>query len=69
MDSKKKEGVDAKTGQHKKPPPPPKKIYDYLNKHVVGQDYAKKVGFLVMHMSLILLVLMLTFLELSSNQL
>lgn len=45
MDSKKKEGVDAKTGQHKKPPPPPKKIYDYLNKHVVGQDYAKKVGF------------------------
>ncbi|CAH1100225.1 unnamed protein product [Psylliodes chrysocephalus] len=43
MDSKKKEGVDAKTGQHKKPPPPPKKIYDYLNKHVVGQDYAKKV--------------------------
>ncbi|XP_057659264.1 ATP-dependent Clp protease ATP-binding subunit clpX-like, mitochondrial [Diorhabda carinulata] len=43
VDSKKKEGVDAKTGQYKKPPPPPKKIYDYLNKHVVGQEYAKKV--------------------------
>lgn len=43
VDSKKKEGVDAKNGQYRKPPPPPKKIYDYLNKHVVGQDYAKKV--------------------------
>lgn len=43
VDSKKKEGVDAKTGQYRKPPPPPKKIYDYLNKHVVGQEYAKKV--------------------------
>lgn len=43
VDSKKKEGVDAKTGQFRKPPPPPKKIYDYLNKHVVGQDFAKKV--------------------------
>ncbi|KAJ8973253.1 hypothetical protein NQ317_019528 [Molorchus minor] len=38
-----KGGVDAKTGQYRKPPPPPKKIYEYLNKHVVGQDYAKKV--------------------------
>lgn len=27
----------------RKPPPPPKKIYDYLNKHVVGQEHAKKV--------------------------
>ncbi|XP_074034822.1 caseinolytic protease chaperone subunit [Leptinotarsa decemlineata] len=43
VDSKKKEGVDAKTGQYRKPPPPPKKIYDYFNKHVVGQEYAKKV--------------------------
>lgn len=24
-------------------PPPPKKIMEYLNKHVIGQDYAKKV--------------------------
>lgn len=44
VDSKKKEGVDAKNGQYRKPPPPPKKIYDYLNKHVVGQEYAKKVS-------------------------
>ncbi|GAB6019006.1 hypothetical protein CHUAL_000639 [Chamberlinius hualienensis] len=25
------------------PPPPPKKIYEFLNKHVIGQNYAKKV--------------------------
>lgn len=25
------------------PPPPPKKIMEYLNKHVIGQDHAKKV--------------------------
>ncbi|XP_072396520.1 ATP-dependent clpX-like chaperone, mitochondrial isoform X1 [Diabrotica undecimpunctata] len=43
VDSKKKEGVDAKSGQYKKPPPHPKKIYDYLNKHVVGQEHAKKI--------------------------
>ncbi|XP_050293682.1 ATP-dependent Clp protease ATP-binding subunit clpX-like, mitochondrial isoform X2 [Anthonomus grandis grandis] len=43
VDSKKKEGADLKNGQYRKPPPPPKKIYDYLNKHVVGQEYAKKV--------------------------
>ncbi|KAL3277387.1 hypothetical protein HHI36_012736 [Cryptolaemus montrouzieri] len=43
MDSKKKEGQDLKTGFYRKPPPPPKKIYDYLNKHVVGQEHAKKV--------------------------
>lgn len=43
VDSKKKEGVEAKTGFFRKPPPPPKKIYDYLNKHVVGQEHAKKV--------------------------
>lgn len=27
----------------RRPPPPPKKIYEYLDKHVVGQNYAKKV--------------------------
>ncbi|XP_035207146.1 ATP-dependent Clp protease ATP-binding subunit clpX-like, mitochondrial isoform X1 [Stegodyphus dumicola] len=27
----------------RRPPPPPKKIFEYLDKHVVGQDYAKKV--------------------------
>ncbi|XP_022911418.2 ATP-dependent Clp protease ATP-binding subunit clpX-like, mitochondrial isoform X1 [Onthophagus taurus] len=43
VDSKKKEGVDSKTGFCRKPPPPPKKIFDYLNKHVVGQEHAKKV--------------------------
>lgn len=43
VDSKKKEGVEAKSGFYRKPPPPPKKIFDYLNKHVVGQEYAKKV--------------------------
>ncbi|XP_015793100.1 ATP-dependent Clp protease ATP-binding subunit clpX-like, mitochondrial [Tetranychus urticae] len=25
------------------PPPPPKKIYEYLNRHVIGQEQAKKV--------------------------
>lgn len=43
VDTKKKEGQDLKTGFYRKPPPPPKKIYDYLNKHVIGQDHAKKV--------------------------
>ncbi|KAF5282097.1 hypothetical protein FQR65_LT14415 [Abscondita terminalis] len=43
VDTKKKEGVEAKSGFFRQPPPPPKKIYDYLNKHVVGQEYAKKV--------------------------
>ncbi|XP_017774806.1 PREDICTED: ATP-dependent Clp protease ATP-binding subunit clpX-like, mitochondrial isoform X2 [Nicrophorus vespilloides] len=43
VDSKKKEGVENKTGFFRKPPPPPKKIFDYLNKHVVGQEHAKKV--------------------------
>ena len=47
MDSKKKEGVDQKQGFFRKPPPPPKKIYDYLNRHVVGQEYAKKVRWVV----------------------
>ncbi|XP_043277143.1 ATP-dependent Clp protease ATP-binding subunit clpX-like, mitochondrial isoform X2 [Venturia canescens] len=48
IDSKKslKEALrpeDPKQGFYRKPPPPPKKIYEYLNKHVVGQEYAKKV--------------------------
>lgn len=34
---------DIKGSFVRKPPPPPKKIYDYLNKHVVGQEHAKKV--------------------------
>lgn len=40
VDSKKGIREDAKT---KKPPPPPKKIMEYLNKHIVGQEMAKKV--------------------------
>lgn len=47
VDSKKglKESRDMaeKTGINRRPPPPPKKIYEFLNKHVVGQSYAKKV--------------------------
>ncbi|XP_039291626.1 ATP-dependent Clp protease ATP-binding subunit clpX-like, mitochondrial isoform X2 [Nilaparvata lugens] len=34
---------EHKGGHIRKPPPPPKKIYEYLNKHVVGQEHAKKV--------------------------
>lgn len=33
----------VKLAFQQKPPPPPKKIYAYLDKYVVGQDYAKKV--------------------------
>ncbi|XP_021924347.1 ATP-dependent Clp protease ATP-binding subunit clpX-like, mitochondrial isoform X2 [Zootermopsis nevadensis] len=46
VDTKKslKEGrEDQKSGFFRKPPPPPKKIFEYLNKHVVGQEHAKKV--------------------------
>ncbi|XP_026317383.1 ATP-dependent Clp protease ATP-binding subunit clpX-like, mitochondrial isoform X2 [Hyposmocoma kahamanoa] len=45
VDTKKsiKDNADNKSGFYRKPPPPPKKIFDYLNKHVVGQEYAKKV--------------------------
>lgn len=43
VDSKKKENSENKNGFYRKPPPPPKKIFDYLNKHVVGQEHAKKV--------------------------
>lgn len=40
VDSKKGIREDVKT---KKPPPPPKKIMEYLDKHIVGQEMAKKV--------------------------
>jgi ATP-dependent Clp protease ATP-binding subunit ClpX len=42
VDSKKTIKDDPKAGQ-RKPPPPPKKIMEYLDRHVVGQDMAKKV--------------------------
>lgn len=34
---------EYRNGFTRKPPPPPKKIFEYLNKHVVGQEHAKKV--------------------------
>lgn len=34
---------EYRSGFTRKPPPPPKKIFEYLNKHVVGQEHAKKV--------------------------
>ncbi|XP_041980496.1 ATP-dependent Clp protease ATP-binding subunit clpX-like, mitochondrial [Aricia agestis] len=45
VDTKKsiKDGAETKSGFYRKPPPPPKKIFEYLNKHVVGQEHAKKV--------------------------
>uniref|UniRef100_A0A2K5IWK2 ClpX-type ZB domain-containing protein n=1 Tax=Colobus angolensis palliatus TaxID=336983 RepID=A0A2K5IWK2_COLAP len=33
----------VKLAFRQKPPPPPKKIYNYLDKYVVGQSFAKKV--------------------------
>ncbi|UYV70513.1 hypothetical protein LAZ67_7003369 [Cordylochernes scorpioides] len=36
-------GEKASLQQQRRPPPPPKKIYDYLEQHVVGQTHAKKV--------------------------
>lgn len=33
---------DAKQGPLRKPPPPPKKIYEYLNKFIIGQEMAKR---------------------------
>lgn len=42
VDSKKTVKEDTRQG-HRKPPPPPKKIMEYLDRHVVGQDLAKKV--------------------------
>lgn len=52
-DQKSKSGPNAKAGEYsaaeqqkqsplRKPPPPPKKIYEYLNTHIIGQDLAKK---------------------------
>lgn len=48
LDSKKslkenRELGSEKMGMQRRPPPPPKKIYEYLSKHVVGQEHAKKV--------------------------
>lgn len=34
---------DQETKGQRKPPPPPKKIMEYLDRHVVGQELAKKV--------------------------
>ncbi|XP_031567303.1 ATP-dependent Clp protease ATP-binding subunit clpX-like, mitochondrial isoform X2 [Actinia tenebrosa] len=34
---------DKQQKVQKKPPPPPKKIFNYLDKYVIGQDFAKKV--------------------------
>lgn len=42
VDSKKTVKEETRQG-HRKPPPPPKKIMEYLDRHVVGQDMAKKV--------------------------
>lgn len=41
VDSKKTIKEEAKPGR--KQPPPPKKIMEYLNRHVIGQELAKKV--------------------------
>ncbi|KAK4308538.1 hypothetical protein Pmani_019776 [Petrolisthes manimaculis] len=46
VDSKRKKKEtreDPKATFNRRPPPPPKKIYEYLDKHVVGQERAKKV--------------------------
>lgn len=37
-----KENSSDRHGNERKPPPPPRKIYDYLNKFVIGQEFAKK---------------------------
>jgi len=42
MDSKKTVKEESVKGA-RKPPPPPKKIMEYLDRHVVGQELAKKV--------------------------
>lgn len=38
-----KRNVKEEAKNQRKPPPPPQKIMEYLDKHVVGQDFAKKV--------------------------
>lgn len=38
-----KEFRDEKISQKKKSPPPPRKIFEFLDRYVVGQEYAKKV--------------------------
>ncbi|XP_074650719.1 ATP-dependent clpX-like chaperone, mitochondrial [Tubulanus polymorphus] len=38
-----KEAKDDKNNAKRQPPPPPRKIYDFLERFVVGQNYAKKV--------------------------
>ena len=38
-----KRNIKEEPKNQRKPPPPPQKIMEYLDKHVVGQDYAKKV--------------------------
>jgi len=35
-------GGGGKQGPLRKPPPPPKKIYEYLNKFIIGQEMAKR---------------------------
>lgn len=41
--AKEKQGLDGgKASSARKPPPYPKKIYEYLNSHIVGQEKAKK---------------------------
>jgi len=38
-----KENSSDRPSLERKPPPAPRKIYEYLNRFVIGQDYAKKV--------------------------
>lgn len=38
-----KHRVKEEPKNQRKPPPPPQKIMEYLDKHVVGQEFAKKV--------------------------
>lgn len=38
-----KDNKDDKASQKRKPPPAPKKIFDYLDRYVIGQGTAKKV--------------------------
>lgn len=38
-----KKTIKEESKNHRKQPPPPKKIMEYLDTHVIGQDLAKKV--------------------------